>query len=453
MVAPLHVWMNGRRVGVWAISRGSHSFTYDADWPSFEWSRSLTLSMPSGPSLKYAGARVSNYFDNLLPDSEHIRKRIQARYRTGSVEAFDLLTAIGRDCVGAVQLLPEKELPEGFDRITSSSLTEVEVEHHLRQSMSGTPLAGQQEQDDFRISIAGAQEKTALLRLNGEWHLPHGMTPTTHILKLPLGFIGPLQHLDMRTSVENEWLCLELLGMLGFKVARTEVAQFGATKALVVERFDRAWMDQGRWIARLPQEDFCQVRGVSSAQKYEKEGGPGIAKIMASLATSSRREEDSIAFLCAQFAFWLLAATDGHAKNFSVSIRPHDAFFMTPLYDVLSVWPIIGPKGLPYERATLAMAVRRKNAHRRLAEIQPGHWLHLAVKNGFPGAWERMKTMAEHVGSALGELEGRLPQSFPEQVFRSISKGAQRHASLFLRGVGAAEAEAGHNKAAVPRSG
>ena len=93
---------------------------------------------------------------------------------------------------------------------------------------------------DLRISIAGAQEKTALLRMGGKWYRPHGATPTTHILKLPLGLVGNMRA-DMTDSVENEWLCAQLMSELGIEMAHTEMATFGETKVLVVQRFDRRW--------------------------------------------------------------------------------------------------------------------------------------------------------------------------------------------------------------------
>jgi serine/threonine-protein kinase HipA len=91
--------------------------------------------------------------------------------------------------------------------------------------------------------------------------------------------VGNMQA-DMTESVENEWLCAALLAELDFDVAPTQMAQFGAQKVLVVERFDRRWMDAALdskpWIARLPQEDFCQATGWPGALKYENDGGPGI---------------------------------------------------------------------------------------------------------------------------------------------------------------------------------
>ncbi|NMU52584.1 HipA domain-containing protein, partial [Vibrio parahaemolyticus] len=99
-----------------------------------------------------------------------------------------------------------------------------------------------EEEDDFRISVAGAQEKTALLRFNEQWCIPKGNTPTTHIIKLPIGEIQQAQAtLDLTDSVENEFLCIELARELGFQVPKVEIIQTSEVKALAVERFDRRW--------------------------------------------------------------------------------------------------------------------------------------------------------------------------------------------------------------------
>ncbi|MEP5758520.1 MAG: HipA domain-containing protein [Litoreibacter sp.] len=54
------------------------------------------------------------------------------------------------------------------------------------------------------------------------------------------------------------------------------------------------------------------------------------------LAASDCPTQDQGAFLHAQILFWLLGATDGHAKNFSIALRPGGGFQMTPLYDILT---------------------------------------------------------------------------------------------------------------------
>lgn len=290
-MATLHVWMNGQHVGLWTTSRGGVPlFRYDPAWTQAPLARALSLSLPmTAGAGEHRGDVVAHYFENLLPDSADIRKRLGARFKTRSTSAFDLLAAIGRDCVGAVQLLPEGMEPQGWNRVEASPLNEEQVERFLKNATTAAPLGQRVEEggdDDFRISIAGAQEKTALLRFGGAWHRPLGATPTTHIMKLPLGRVGNMQA-DMSNSVENEWLCAQLVRELGLPVARVAMARFGAQRALVVERFDRRWQGvepgvqdepgflppRSAWVARLPQEDLCQATGTSPNLKYEADGG------------------------------------------------------------------------------------------------------------------------------------------------------------------------------------
>jgi serine/threonine-protein kinase HipA len=356
MALALAVWMNGSFVGLWDGTRGGVSrLTYAQSWVESAQARPLSLSLPITATRTQQGPAVERWFDNLLPDSSSIRRRLQSRWRTPSSSPFDLLAAIGRDCAGAVQLLPDGMAPEGWDRIESEPMSEQQVARHLDAVTAGGPFNAQGDEEDLRLSLAGAQEKTALLRIGSKWHRPRGATPTTHILKLPLGLVGNLQA-DMRESVENEWLCAQILRALGRRMAGTEMGSFAGRKVLVVERFDRGWRGPGAersqrktfkpgpgdWIARLPQEDLCQALGVPPEAKYESDGGPGMAECLSVLAQSENAVADRADFIKAQFVFWLLAATDGHGKNFSIAHRAGNAYSMTPLYDVLSAWPVIG---------------------------------------------------------------------------------------------------------------
>ena len=133
--------------------------------------------------------------------------------------------------------MPAGAVPPRVDRIESEPLTQSGVERLLRNVTSGEPA--EDEAGELRISIAGAQEKTALLRVGRRWHRPLGATPTTHIFKLPLGLVGNMRA-DMTASVENEWLCAQLLAALGFDVAPAEIARFGAQKVLVVKALQRS---------------------------------------------------------------------------------------------------------------------------------------------------------------------------------------------------------------------
>jgi serine/threonine-protein kinase HipA len=436
----LWVWMNGERVGTWQRTRtGGHRFVYEESWLASARVRPLSLSLPITPDRTVAGPVVANFFDNLLPDDGRIRRRVSARFKVGSTDVFELLQAIGRDCVGAVQLLPAEQPPTGFDRVEFEAMDDQAVARHLRGVAAEPGLGADQEPDDLRISIAGAQEKTALLRVDGRWCRPLGATPTTHILKLPLGLVGG-RRLDLTHSVYNEWLCAQLLRALGLPVATTEIATFGDETVLAVERFDRQWVSghevETRWIARLPQEDFCQVLGRAALEKYESDGGPGMAQCLQVLRGSRTPTADIRHFLCTQLAFWLLAATDGHAKNFSIFLLPGGGYRMTPLYDVISAWPVIGQGSnhVAWQETKLAMAVRSKNVHYKLDRIQTRHWHGLAQRSGAEGVWEAMLALVARVEPSIAAVQMLLPAGFPKRTAAAIFDGLRRQQRTWQAG-------------------
>ncbi len=424
---------------------GTPVFRYDSSWVQSPSARALSLSLPITVDRELRGEAVDHFFDNLLPDSSHIRRRIRTRFQTRSTHAFDLLSAVGRDCVGAVQLLPPDQTPEGWNRITAEPLTATGVEATLREVTLATPL-GAEEQSEFRISLAGAQEKTALLRMSGKWFRPTGATPTTHILKLPLGVVGNFQG-DFSDSVENEWLCGQVLRELGLPVAESEIARFGEQRVLVVTRFDRRWSGitakevqrrsfkptRRTWIARLPQEDLCQASGLPPTKRHEAEGGPSIQSSLRILAGSTNSDQDQTTFLLAQLSFWLLAATDGHGKNFSIFHQRGGSYALTPLYDVLSAWAVIGQgkNELPLERAKLAMAVRGRRPHYRIDEITGRHWRELAERFAVADLWTRMQALVAEAPEALARVEARLPQEFPGRIYARIRAGVLSQARRF----------------------
>lgn len=428
----LNAWMNGQLVGQWIIpTQGPMEFRYDTDWVVSPEGRPLSLSLPmnlDGAPLK--GERVGFYFDNLLPDSESIRQRLQSRFRTQSRDAFDLLEAIGRDCVGAVQLLPVSKQPEGIFSIQVQPLDESAVEEWLLATVKPTAslMQGTSEMDNgFRISLAGAQEKAAFTQHEGRWCRPLGATPTTHIFKLPLGWVGARQA-DMNASVENEWLCARLLRAYGIPVANCEIGQFGSQKVLIVERFDRRLAASGgsQYWLRLPQEDFCQAVGAPSSAKYETDGGPGLIEMADILRNSESSAEDLDVLLRAQLLFWMLAATDGHAKNFSLHLLAGGRYRLTPLYDVLSAWPIVGkgPTLLDYDKLKLAMTVRGKSNHYRLRDIQRRHFLITAQKCGLgTGMDATIENMTAQTPDIIQQVGANLPPNFPGQVFETIANG------------------------------
>ena len=300
----------------WRRKYGEHRFQYATSWTESAAGRPLSLSLPFTPGYApHRGQVVQHFFDNLLPNSDAMRRRLQGKFSTRSTDTFDLLAA-----------------------------------------------------------------------------------------------------------------------------AHCDIALFGQQKVLVVERFDRKLQTPEigpQWLARLPQEDCCQALGISGDQKYESDGGPGMAAILRQLDTSRQADTDKLTFVKAQLAFWLMAATHGHAKNFSIFLSRGGGFHMTPLYDVLSVWPILGNGDNPISprRAKLAMAVRNKNAHYHLHEIHTHHWQGLARQSGVPGAFDAMVALVQQVPEALTRMAGKLPADFPLEVFAPIQAGMLAHAKKFMDGL------------------
>lgn len=421
----LGLWMNGERVGTWRVTAGGeHELHYDPSWLESAHGRPVSLSMPlRPPGAPYKGAVVRNYFENLLPENRQVRERIARRFGAPT-DAFGLLQQIGRDCVGAIQLMPDDAEPQAVFSIRSHPMSARDVEKHLDAITQGTGR-GTTQDDEFRFSLAGAQEKTALLRHERRWRQPLGSTPTTHILKLPMGQAPG--GLDLSTSVENEWLCMRLLRAFGIPTAGATMNKFGKYRVLCVERFDRKLSEDGKWLMRLPMEDFAQVHGIAPEQKYESDGGPGIRSIMDHLGGSAARDEDRRDFFRTQLLYWMLAAIDAHAKNFSIFIGPRGSYRLAPRYDVLSAYPVIGKAAgqLSPHKVSMAMAVWRGNRHYRWAEIKRKHFIATGMDCGLPDAGEIIDEVVGRTGQAISEATRGMATEFPASVKRPIIDGLE----------------------------
>ncbi len=422
---PLHVYLNGRLVGRFRRQRsGAVDFQYDVTWLGWDNAIPVSLSLPLQED-RFAGDPVIAVFDNLLPDNVGIRRVIAQRTGARGEDAHSLLSQIGRDCVGALQFLPEGIEPGGTGAVDARAVNEEEI-GQLIANLGRNPL-GIGEEEDFRISLAGAQEKTALLFWNGGWHVPHGTTATTHILKPQ---IGDAQGVDLSQSVENEHFCMRFIAAIGLPVANTEIAEFNGNRVLVVERFDRQWTRDGR-LLRLPQEDFCQALGVPPSRKYQSDGGPGIRDISDALQGSNAPEEDRRMFFKTVLAFWLLGATDGHAKNFSIRLSAGGRFRLTPLYDIVSTQPARDANQIRQNQFKLAMSVGN-NRHYVVDQIQARHFQQTADACGLPVGLmdELFKELEAAVPMALEHARNAMPDDFPEAITESIANAVTRRLNV-----------------------
>ena len=421
---PLDVYLNSRLVGrLRRMASGAIDFQYDPSWLDWEHALPISISLPLRED-RYGGDPVLVVLDNLLPDSEPVRRRVAERVRAEGYDAYSLLAKVGRDCAGALQFLPDGQEPGLAGMLEGREVDDGEIGRRIR-NLARAPL-GVDEDEEFRISIAGMQEKTALLRWKDKWHLPRGSTATTHIVKPHIGMLP--NGLDWSRSVENEHLCLRLTAMLGLPAAKSEIADFEGERVLVVERFDRRWTRDER-LLRLPQEDFCQALSVPPTLKYQSDGGPGMADLLELLKGSDEPEADRRMFVKAQIAFWLLGATDGHAKNFSVFLRPGGRFTLTPLYDVMSAQPAVDAGQLRRKEFRFALSVG-DNRHYVMEGILPRHFAQTAARAGMPPR-EVREICVELLDTAEASIAATLesmPGIFPAELAESVTDGI--HARL-----------------------
>jgi len=220
--APLRVYLNNRRVGT--LSReasGAIGFSYHEDWLGWEHALPVSLSL-SLRETPYRGEPVAAVFENLLPDSDKLRRLVAEKVGARGTDAYSMLTKIGHDCVGALQFIAgDDDASDATGTLEGEPVDKTAIEKILK-GLSQAPL-GLTSDDAFRISVAGAQEKTALLWHEGQWIKPHGTTPTTHLIKTQIGELPG--GIDLSDSVENEYYCLKLTEAFGLPV-NTEVAWF-----------------------------------------------------------------------------------------------------------------------------------------------------------------------------------------------------------------------------------
>jgi len=382
---------------------------------------------------RYIGAPVINVFDNLLPDADAIRKRVAERVGAEGIDAYSLLYALGHDCVGAMQFLTDGDDPGPAGSVDGKPVSADGIADMLK-NLATAPL-GLGDDEDFRISLAGAQEKTALQYKDGQWFKPIGTAATTHIFKPQIGQLP--NGIDLSNSVENEYLCLKLMEAFGVPVAKAEIAEFGDRRTLIVERFDRLWTRDGR-LLRLPQEDFCQALSVPPTRKYESDGGPGLRPIIELLKGSDTPEDDIMTFMRANIIFWLIGATDGHAKNFSIFLTPGGRFRLAPLYDVLTAQPSLDAHQIPRGKFKLAMAIG-KNRHYAVNDIVPRHFQQTADMAGIgkPAMKALFEELAGRVERTTEKVQEALPKGFPTSLVASITEALSQRTRLLESATGA----------------
>lgn len=312
--------MYGRQIGQLARRRGTLSFTYTSEALALGGGLPLlSVALPSRGQA-YNGDLPTAFFEGLLPEGE-ARRMIAYDFGLGEQDVIGLLRILGRDCAGALVILPEGEEPESEG--APEPLAEAEVAQRL-DALRHAPLGVDER---VRVSLAGAQEKLLLARLENSWGLPIDGAPSTHILKPA--------HRIWAAAIANEAFCLRLARHLGINVAEVALDSFAGVDALVVERYDRRANMQGQ-IVRVHQEDFCQAHGLGSRHKYEDAGGPSLKSCAETLNRWSSGRDQLESLLDTVTVNLLIGNADAHAKNFSLLHDENGQISLAPAYDLMS---------------------------------------------------------------------------------------------------------------------
>lgn len=377
----LAVFLAGQRAGTISQAAGL-TFRYEEEYRSLPDATPLSLSMPL--SRAEHGNRVTlSWVNGLLPADREVRTRIAERGGVRATNPVALLSVIGLDCPGAVQVAPVDRAEDVHRPI---DLVEVDEDWigarlaHLRRDEAAWQIA------DERWSIGGGQSKFTLTRGDdGRWFDPRGAAASTHIIKPGVP--------TARLQALNEHVSLLTLRALNIAAAHSEYLTFAGQSAIVVRRFDRR--PGGDGVARVHAEDLCQSLGNQTT--YERYGGPTAREIVALLRSHAPGGPER--FAEALMATYLLGSPDGHARNYSVLLAGPRAV-LAPLYDVAS--------SLPYDIAGEGVMHQRKVAisiggERTFGLVGPEQWQRFFSANSIESGWgfERLRSLAQQLPDAL----------------------------------------------------
>jgi len=287
-------------------------------------SPALSVGLPIGAPAGPRDTRGLDFFENMLAEGPALG-RMAALAGVRPVDTYGVLAAFGRDCAGAIMVLPDGDRPGGNAGSGYSPMTPGDLQRVIG-ALDVAPLGAAPERG-FRPSLAGFQRKALLGRAgDGTWQFPSGDAPSTWILKPD----GP------HAMAANEATCLRLAAACGLPVPQAELLDVAGLPVLAVKRYDRQDAPAGGIPVRVHQEDGCQATATPAGLKYEEQGGPALRDFAGVIRNFG--DPRDVTHLLRRTTFHMAVGNaDAHAKNFSVLHEPDGpAVRLAPLYDMLS---------------------------------------------------------------------------------------------------------------------
>lgn len=383
-VRELVVWLDRERIGS-LYDEGSHwSFAYTAEWlanpQGFDLSPGLTRA--DSPIVDGSNQRpVQWFFDNLLPE-ENARLTLAKTANTDAADAWGLLTWLGAESAGALTLLPPGATTGAPGQVP---LPDAELDRRIRDLPRQPLQAGAPK----RMSLAGAQEKLAVILENGQLYEPTGGRPSTHILK-PNTTASGYSH-----SAVNEWFCMQLAAAVKLPVPETRLLHVPSA-VYCVARFDRRADPDSGETRRLHTLDGAQLLSLSGHYKYAENNLGSLLAIVDRSRAKVQTRRDLFRWLVFNV---LIGNGDAHLKNLSfyldaggVRLAPHYDLVSTAIYST----PELDPQPPHWPDVDLSMPLGKA---RRFGEIRRADVLQVAEALAIP---------AKLAGGYLDELLGHI---------------------------------------------
>ena len=307
-------------------------FKYAGEYISGDGSKAISISLPLQKEA-FSPERTRIFFDGLLPEG-FMRTSIAGNMHFDENDYLSILYNLGKECIGAIRIDETNEEPEsGYEAIGSKQVEELAA----NGATKSTELLIK-----THLSLTGASGKAGLYfdEKDGRWYLPHGLAPSTHIVKQ--------SHIRLNGIVTNEQLSTLAARKCGIDTPESFIVNVGKGEdsdvLFVTKRYDRiidetsGRIDGLKRPFRIHQEDFAQAMGIASSQKYESDGQDYAVKMFDIIRNNSMNPLDDQLSLWNRIVFnYALGNTDAHIKNYSLLYDPHlEGLRLAPAYDMIS---------------------------------------------------------------------------------------------------------------------
>jgi len=329
MSRKLNVYLCGKKTGeLFEDDLLQLTFQYDNN------ASPLSVRLPVREE-SYPHAVTYPFFENLTPEGDIFE--ILTKDHVSGNNVFSILNKFGGDCAGAVALYETTPDNNGENITEISSNKIAQIIDRLPQD----PLLTSIEKPP-RLSLAGAQSKFAVYKLDGKYYRSSDVNPTTHIIKITNKRFPDL--------LENELFCMKLAKTILSNVPEIELLKAEGRPYLEITRYDR--YVNNKTVQRIHQEDFCQALGIVSNKKYQTGGGTKLKDCYRIINEfSENRLSDIIRFTEWIIFNYLIGNTDAHAKNLSL-LHSDSGIKLAPFYDLLST-EVYPEKIIDHEMAML----------------------------------------------------------------------------------------------------